>query len=88
MPRRPQAKGTGDGGHEPDDAHEEGQEDDDDAEAAPAPSSPSPPTPAPQAPSPPAAPPPQTAGDTMMNLLKQVPHKITCFDGDNRGACL
>ena len=28
-------------------------------------------------------PPPQTAGDTMMNLLKQVPHRITGSKGNN-----
>ena len=65
MSQRAQAEGTGDSGHETDDAHEEK---DDDEMATPAPLQASP-----QAPSSPplAAPRPQEAGDMMMNLLKQ-----------------
>ena len=75
MPGRLQAEGTGDGCHETDEA------DDNDAEAAPAPPSPSP-SRSPQAPSSPplAAPPSQAPGDMMMDLLKQVWHKTTCFE--------
>ena len=66
MPDDVPAKGKGDGGHETDDTHEGVNQDGE--EATPGLLSPSP------SPHPPAVFPPQTAGDMMMNLLRQVRH--------------